>query len=150
MKNTYLCPHCATVLNPSVKILLVDKETDAKRRRWLQDQLDDVRWRRERDDEPYGRLSEIVNGHAFTAHPYKHPTIGTMTGLEAVSLDEVRAFYRTFYVPANATVVIAGDVDPGRAVELMSAAVEYYRDSGDPAAEERARYVDALRRRIGR
>jgi len=77
--------------------------------------------RRMRDNEPYGRLSEIVNGHAFTAHPYKHPTIGTVAGLEAASLDEVRAFYRTFYVPANATVVIAGDVDPGRAVELATA-----------------------------
>ena len=49
-----------------------------------------------RDNEPYGRLSEIVNGHAFTAHPYKHPTIGTVAGLEAASLDEVRAFYRTY------------------------------------------------------
>jgi len=77
--------------------------------------------RRMRDNEPYGRLSEIVNGHAFTAHPYKHPTIGTTAGLEAASLDEVREFYRTHYVPANATVVIAGDVDPGRAAELATA-----------------------------
>ncbi|HSP89674.1 MAG TPA: pitrilysin family protein [Vicinamibacterales bacterium] len=73
------------------------------------------------ENEPYGRLSEIVNGHAFTTHPYRYPTIGTVAGLEAASLDEVRAFYRTFYVPANVTVVIAGDVDPGRAVELATA-----------------------------
>ncbi len=77
--------------------------------------------RRVRDDEPYGRLFEIVNGHAFKAHPYKHPITGTMAGLEAASLDEVREFYRTYYVPANATVVVAGDVDPGRAVELATA-----------------------------
>ena len=68
------------------------------------------------ENQPYGRLSEIVNGHAFTVHPYKHPTIGTMADLEAASLDDVREFYRTYYVPANATVVIAGDIDsaPGR------------------------------------
>ncbi|MFO7691647.1 MAG: pitrilysin family protein [Vicinamibacterales bacterium] len=72
------------------------------------------------ENQPYGRLSEIVSGHAFTVHPYKHPTIGTMADLEAASLEEVRGFYRTYYVPANATVVIAGDVEPGRAVELAT------------------------------
>jgi len=72
------------------------------------------------DNQPYGRLSEIVNGFAFTTHPYKHPTIGVMADLEAASVDDVRAFYRTFYVPANATVVIAGDVDSRVAADLAA------------------------------
>jgi zinc protease len=72
------------------------------------------------ENQPYGRLSEILNGHAFTVHPYKHPTIGTMADLEAASLDDVRAFYRTFYVPPNATVVIAGDIDRREAEELAT------------------------------
>jgi zinc protease len=72
------------------------------------------------ENQPYGRLSEIVNGFAFTTHPYKHPTIGVMADLEGASVDDVRAFYRTFYVPANATVVIAGDVDSRVAADLAA------------------------------
>ena len=72
------------------------------------------------ENRPYGRLSEIVTGHAFTVHPYKHSTIGTMTDLEAASIEDVRDFYRTFYVPANATVVLAGDVDRAGAIELVT------------------------------
>ena len=73
------------------------------------------------ENQPYGRLSEIVNGHAFTIHPYKYPTIGSMADLDAVpTLDEVRAFYRTFYVPSNATVVIAGDIDAAVAADLVA------------------------------
>jgi len=72
------------------------------------------------ENQPYGRLSEIVNGFAFTVHPYRHSTIGSMADLEAASVDDVREFYRTFYVPANATVTIAGDVDSRSAAELAA------------------------------
>jgi zinc protease len=72
------------------------------------------------ENQPYGRMSEIVSGHAFSVHPYKHPTIGTMADLEAATLDEVREFYRTYYVPDNATVAIAGDIDSAQAVELAT------------------------------
>ena len=65
------------------------------------------------ENQPYGRLSEIVNGFAFAVHPYRHPPIGSIADLEAASVDEVREFYRTYYVPSNATVVIAGDIEPG-------------------------------------
>ena len=56
------------------------------------------------ENQPYGRLNEIVYDQAFTVHPYKHPTIGSMQDLEAASIEDVRAFFRTFYVPANATL----------------------------------------------
>ena len=72
------------------------------------------------ENQPYGRLSEVVNGHAFTVHPYKHPTIGSMADLEAATVEDVRDFYRTFFVPTNATVVIAGDIDGGGALELAT------------------------------
>jgi len=72
------------------------------------------------ENQPYGRLSEIVNGHAFTVHPYKHSTIGSMADLEAASVDDVRDFYRSFYVPTNATVVIAGDIDGSGAMALAA------------------------------
>jgi zinc protease len=47
------------------------------------------------ENQPYGRLNEIIYDQAFTVHPYKHPTIGSMTDLEAASIDDVRDFFRT-------------------------------------------------------
>jgi predicted Zn-dependent peptidase len=72
------------------------------------------------ENQPYGRLSEIIYDHAFTAHPYKHPTIGSMADLEAASIQDVRDFHRTFYVPENATVTIVGDFDSAQAVQLVN------------------------------
>ena len=46
------------------------------------------------DNQPYGRLNEIIYDQAFTVHPYKHPTIGSMQDLEAASIDDVRDFYQ--------------------------------------------------------
>jgi zinc protease len=71
------------------------------------------------DNQPYGRLTEMLYDQAFTTHPYKHPTIGSMQDLEAASIDDVRDFYQTYYVPSNATLVIAGDFDPAQAKQLV-------------------------------
>jgi zinc protease len=84
--------------------------------------VDDGAFRREREvvkeerrmrveNQPYGRLNEIIYDHAFEAHPYKHPTIGSMADLEAASIEDVREFHRTYYVPENATLTIVGDFD---------------------------------------
>jgi zinc protease len=75
------------------------------------------------DNQPYGRLNEIIYDQAFTTHPYKHATIGSMEDLEAASVDDVRDFYQTYYVPENATVVIVGDFDLAQAKQL---ATEYF------------------------
>jgi len=71
------------------------------------------------ENQPYGRLNEIVYDQAFTVHPYKHPTIGSMQDLEAASIEDVRAFFRTFYVPANATLTLVGDFDTREAQGLV-------------------------------
>jgi len=71
------------------------------------------------ENQPYGRLSEIVYDQAFVMHPYKHTTIGTMADLEAASVDDVRDFYQTYYVPANATLALVGDFDPAVATKLI-------------------------------
>jgi len=66
--------------------------------------IDEATFRREREvvkeerrlrveNQPYGRLSEIVYDQAFTVHPYKHPTIGSTEDLEAASVSDVREFY---------------------------------------------------------
>jgi zinc protease len=71
------------------------------------------------ENQPYGRLNEIVYDHAFTVHPYKHPTIGSMKDLEAASIEDVRDFFRTYYVPNNATLIVVGDFDTKQATGLV-------------------------------
>jgi zinc protease len=71
------------------------------------------------ENQPYGRLSELVYDQAFTVHPYKHPIIGSMEDLEAASIEDVRAFFRTYYVPTNATLTIVGDFDPDQAMRMV-------------------------------
>ena len=71
------------------------------------------------ENPPYGRLSELIYEHAFDVHPYKHPTIGHMADLEAASIDDVREFFQTYYVPENATLVLVGDFDSALALRLV-------------------------------
>jgi len=71
------------------------------------------------ENQPYGRLSELIYDQAFTVHPYKHPIIGSMEDLEAASIDDVRAFFRTYYVPTNATLTIVGDFEPDQALRMV-------------------------------
>jgi zinc protease len=72
------------------------------------------------ENQPYGRLNEILFERAFTVHPYRHPVIGSMKDLEAATIDDVREFYRTYYVPANCTIVIAGDFEIDQVTELVN------------------------------
>ena len=72
------------------------------------------------DNQPFGRLSEILYDNAFTVHPYKHTTIGSMQDLDAASVADVRDFHGTYYVPANATLSIVGDFESARAIELVT------------------------------
>jgi zinc protease len=72
------------------------------------------------DNQPYGRLNELIYDQAFTVHPYKHPTIGSMKDLEAASIADVRDFFRTYYVPNNATIVLVGDFNTKDAQELVT------------------------------
>src|SRR5215467_14865081 len=71
------------------------------------------------ENQPYGRLSEIIFDKAFTTHPYKHQTIGSMADLERAAIGDVRAFHDTYYVPNNATVALVGDFDQTQAQSLL-------------------------------
>jgi zinc protease len=64
------------------------------------------------DDPPFGHLLELVLANAFTKHPYHSTPIGSMKDLDAATLADVQEFYKTFYVPDNATLVVSGDFDP--------------------------------------
>jgi len=72
------------------------------------------------ENQPYGRLNEIIYDKAFTTHPYKHPTIGSMADLEAASIQDVRDFHQTYYVPENAELTIVGDFDSAQARQLVT------------------------------
>jgi predicted Zn-dependent peptidase len=68
------------------------------------------------DNRPYGQWFHKLQAHVFPAsHPYHHPTIGSMEDLDAASIEDVAAFFRTYYAPNNAVLAIAGDVDPAQA-----------------------------------
>ena len=69
------------------------------------------------DDDPGGALGEEVSATAFRAHPYGQPIIGWMIDLKRITAEEIRAFYRTYYVPNNAILVIAGDF---KAADVMT------------------------------
>ena len=78
--------------------------------------------RRERvEDDVDGWLDEQLMATAFEVHPYRWPTIGWMTDIRAVTLEQIQRFYRTWYAPNNATVVVVGDVDEGALLEAIVA-----------------------------
>jgi zinc protease len=64
------------------------------------------------DNDPEQVLDTEVTAAAFKAHGYHHPTIGWASDLKSMSRDDLYGFYRTWYVPNNAALVIVGDVDP--------------------------------------
>jgi zinc protease len=72
------------------------------------------------ENQPYGRLNEIIYDQAFVAHPYKHPVIGSIADLEAASIADVRDFHSTYYVPENATLTIVGDFDTTQTLQFVN------------------------------
>lgn len=68
------------------------------------------------DNQPYGRVGEIFSAAMYPkGHPYSWPVIGSMTDLGAASEEDVKAFFRLYYAPNNATIAIVGDFDPAQA-----------------------------------
>jgi zinc protease len=79
------------------------------------------RWRT--DDQPRARLWEQINAATWQEAPYHWPVIGWMNDLEAMQPQDARDFHRRWYVPANAVLVVVGDVDPQKVKQL---AQKYY------------------------
>jgi zinc protease len=63
------------------------------------------------DDDVEGSMNELLYATAFTTHPYHWPTIGWMRDIQRFTTRDCEQFYRTYYAPNNATVVVVGDVD---------------------------------------
>ena len=75
------------------------------------------------DNQPYGNLLTAILNNLYTNHPYHWPTIGSMEDLNAAKLDEFLDFYKKYYVPNNATLVVAGDLKPEQTKKWIA---EYY------------------------
>lgn len=79
--------------------------------------------RRQRiDNQPYGSILEETFKRAYHVHPYKWPVIGSMAHLEAAEEKDYKQFYKDFYVPNNAVLSIAGDID----IEAAKVGIEKY------------------------
>lgn len=79
------------------------------------------RWRY--DDKPTALTYEQLNAAAFVNSPYHNPTIGWMSDLNSMKVEDLRTWYERWYAPNNATLVVVGDVDPEKVYQL---AKEYY------------------------
>lgn len=72
------------------------------------------------DNAPYGNILAEVKKRLFEKHPYRWTTIGSMEHLDAATLEEFRAFNEKYYVPNNATLVVAGDIDIKKTKKMIS------------------------------
>ena len=90
------------------------------------------------ENQPYGLARETILAMLFPpGHPYHWPTIGSMADLSAASLDDVKSFFRRYYAPNNASLVVAGDV---KTADVMRLAREYFGDipRGEPVTRSTA------------
>lgn len=71
------------------------------------------------DNQPYGRFAEEIFKRLFYNHPYRWQTIGSMEDLDAARLEEFKAFFKKYYIPNNAVLSIAGDINVGQTKELI-------------------------------
>jgi zinc protease len=71
------------------------------------------------ENDPDQLLDQELTATAFKAHPYRHPTIGWLPDLQAMTRDDLYGYYRRYYVPNNATLVIVGDVDTHEALRRV-------------------------------
>jgi predicted Zn-dependent peptidase len=77
------------------------------------------------DNTPYGQILNVVYENAYTKHPYRWSPIGKEQYIDGATLDEFMSFYKTFYVPNNATLAIGGDLDIEKTKALIA---KYYGD----------------------
>ncbi|PYQ69383.1 MAG: insulinase family protein [Acidobacteria bacterium] len=83
------------------------------------------------DNDPDQLLDQELTATAFKAHPYRHPTIGWLPDLQTMTRDDLYGYYRRYYVPNNATLVIVGDVETDVALRRA----EHHFGAIQPGAE---------------
>ncbi len=101
------------------------------------------------ENDPDQLLDQEVTATAFRAHPYRHPTIGWLPDLRSMTRDDLFTHYRRFYIPSNATLVIAGDVDADDVLRRADRTLGKI-PAGDAPARRVDRRAAATRRAQGR
>ena len=77
--------------------------------------------KRQGENQPYGQVWDLIGKAMYPkAHPYGHSVIGSMADLNAASLDDVKTWFRAWYGPNNAVLVLAGDIDLATAKEKVT------------------------------
>jgi zinc protease len=76
-------------------------------------------------DQPWGLLMQELNRTAFEAHPYRNPVIGWLEDVESAAVRDMEQYYREFYRPSNATLVLVGDFDQEAALDRASSAFSH-------------------------
>lgn len=90
------------------------------------------------DNSPYGKFSENIFKHLFAGHPYRWQPIGSMANLDSAKLGEFVSFFKKFYVPNNAVLVVAGDLDLEKTKDLVK---NYFNDVPKGAPVVKTQYV---------
>tara|TARA_R110002020_G_scaffold303939_2_gene519575 strand:- start:230370 stop:231686 length:1317 start_codon:yes stop_codon:yes gene_type:complete len=72
------------------------------------------------DNSPYGQFLFAISENLFDKHPYKDPNVGYMKDLDAATLDEFKSYFNKYYVPNNAALVVAGDIDIAKTKKMIS------------------------------
>jgi len=93
------------------------------------------------DDEPHALLQEKMRAALYQEHPYQHPVIGWMSDLEQMDVNDAKAWYRQWYAPNNATLVIAGDV---QAKQVFALAERYYGSIPRQVQPARRKYTEPV------
>lgn len=100
---------------------------ESDRMGYLLDKLDEAKFVAQReivqnerrqsvDNQPYGRADEILTAAIYPdSHPYSWPVVGYMSDLQRATVEDVKAFFRIYYAPTNATLALVGDFDPVQA-----------------------------------
>ncbi|WP_440534437.1 M16 family metallopeptidase [Variovorax sp. YR566] len=99
------------------------------------------------EDQPRALLGEQQNAAVFTASPYHRPVVGWMSDLDAMTPEDARAFFKRWYVPANAVLVVAGDVD---VAQVRAMAEKYYGRIPSSAVPARKPRTEPAQRGIRR
>tara|TARA_B100001175_G_scaffold82047_1_gene68698 strand:- start:3771 stop:5120 length:1350 start_codon:yes stop_codon:yes gene_type:complete len=97
--------------------------TEEEFKKEIQVVMEERRWRT--DDKPKAQVNELFNSLIFRAHPYGRPIVGWMSDLENMTHQDALDWYKTWYSPSNAILVIGGDVD---SKEIFTEAKKYFAD----------------------
>ncbi|MFC1641184.1 M16 family metallopeptidase [Myxococcota bacterium] len=100
------------------------------------------------EDDVEGAVNELLWSTAFTTHAYRAPTIGRMADIQSFTVEDCHEFYRTYYAPNNAAIVVVGDFAPAELVKLVSQRYGGLQAAALPAEEVHPEPPQTAERRV--